>query len=119
MRPDRARDAIDGSIQIEQMSWRMQVIEARTQERLRVIWFAEAANRKQSADGARQLELVLESLDGRGMRLVGKQPAGFRANVRSRRHAGKLCCRTRGGRWMVRDDRTNGRLLRSAYHSGA
>ncbi len=57
---NRAREAIDGAIEVGELGRLVQMVEPRPQIGLRVIRFSESANGEQSADGVREAELVLK-----------------------------------------------------------
>ena len=87
----RAHETLDGPIEIGEALRLVQVIESRAKERLGVVGLAESARREQTADGPRQMELLLQPLDCGSIRLRREQPARSRAIAHdSGGHARKL-----------------------------
>lgn len=87
----RPYESTDGTIEVRQAVWLVELIKPWTQECLRVFGRRETATCQQARDGRGHMQLSLQPLDNGSIRLGRKQPACLWPSTnRSDSHHGKL-----------------------------
>jgi len=80
---NRALEPLDGAIEVEHQARIVELIQPRPEVHLRHVDVGQAARREQTAERLRQMQLLLQTSDGRRVRPVGNDPAMFRARSRN------------------------------------